>query len=114
MMSEADRDARYEVLKAELAHQRELMKLREEALKLQASEYERRLSDLNHEAAKLTNMQNSYWPREVAEKYVDSQAKAMDALNGRIGAVEKSLWRISGALAIIYIVIQFLQRFKIF
>ena len=114
MTSEAERDVKYEVLSVELKHVRELMKLKEDALKLQASEYERRLDTLNHEAEHLRLIQSSYWPREVAEKYVDGQARVIDNMNGRIGSLEKSLWRASGGLCIIYIVIQFLQRFKLF
>ena len=107
MTSQQERDSEIEVLKIELGHIRELMALRDKAMELQAKEYERRLAMLNHEADQLKSMQINYMPREVAEKNYES-------LNARVGAVEKSLWRISGALAIVYIVIQFLQKYKVF
>jgi hypothetical protein len=44
----------------------------EKALELQAREYERRLDDLNHEAERLTNMQNNYVHQEVYEQYKES------------------------------------------
>lgn len=39
----------------------------ERALKLQSSEYERRLTDLNHKAEQLKDMQMTYLPRETYE-----------------------------------------------
>lgn len=40
----------------------------QKALELQAAEYERRLSSLNHEADQLKAMQEKYIPREVYDK----------------------------------------------
>lgn len=74
--------AELQALKAELAGIKELLltkllaqeKLTEErflasnqALKIQASEYERRLRDLNGEAGRLRAMQSTYLPREIYE-----------------------------------------------
>jgi FtsZ-binding cell division protein ZapB len=96
-----------ELLALEIKHLRELLQVKEEALKLQATEYERRLASLNHEAEQLKSMQNTYIPREVFDRTVES-------MTGRIGAVEKSLWRISGALTIAWVIVQFLQKYKFF
>ena len=52
-------------------HLKELLEVKlesaEKALTLQAKEYERRLADLNGEAARLMEMQSKYLPRETYE-----------------------------------------------
>lgn len=57
------------VLQLEIDHLREVMDLKfensEKALRLQASEYERHLSNLNNEAKQLKEMQATYLPREL-------------------------------------------------
>lgn len=50
------------------------------ALKLQATEYERRLSLLNGEAERLKSMQISYLPREIWEQSLKEQQKEIGIL----------------------------------
>lgn len=48
------------------------------ALKLQAKEYERRLTALNGEADRLHKMQEQYIPREVFDRTVESMNQKFD------------------------------------
>jgi phage regulator Rha-like protein len=52
----------------------------DKALELQAKEYERRLSDLNHEAEQLKSMQSTYMPRELYENNHEVIRKQIDEL----------------------------------
>jgi len=61
------------------AHQKD-MASGEEARRLQAIEYERRLSSLNGEAGKLHQMQATYVPREVFENASNEVAKRLKIL----------------------------------
>lgn len=63
---------------------------RDKALKVQASEYERRLDDLNHAHAEAQRVLNTYLPREIHEKsqtefrlWQTSVDKEMDQNRGR-------------------------------
>lgn len=49
----------------------EKFKSTDEALKLQAKEYERRLEALNHEAVQLKDMQTTYVSRELFDRTMD-------------------------------------------
>lgn len=59
----------------------EKFKSRDNQLKLQAKEYERRLEALNHEAEQLKNMQATYTSREVFDRVVDELRKDIKLLN---------------------------------
>ena len=52
-----------------------------QALKLQAKEYERRLHDLNGEAARLRGIQQEYIPREVYDAKVKELEQNIELLN---------------------------------
>lgn len=56
------------------------LKAMEKALELQAKEYERRLSDLNGEASRLRDMQETYIPREVFNTTVKDMEKRIEIL----------------------------------
>ena len=45
----------------------------DKALQLQAKEYERRLNDLNGEAGRLREMQQTYIPREIFDRSLQQQ-----------------------------------------
>jgi hypothetical protein len=62
-----------------------------EALKLQHTEFLRRLHDLNGEAERLRTIQANYWPREAAESYVKEQATAQQALLRRVDETREAL-----------------------
>lgn len=51
------------------------------ALKLQAKEYARRLTDLNGEADRLHKMQEQYVPREVFDRVIDDIRKELRILS---------------------------------
>lgn len=53
----------------------------EKALKLQAKEYARRLTDLNGEADRLHKMQEQYVPREVFDRVIDDIRKELKILS---------------------------------
>lgn len=57
------------VAKSDLDHYKEVISLKfaesEKALQIQATEYERRLEVLNHEAAQLKDMQSTYVSRDL-------------------------------------------------
>ena len=110
MTSDDQRDGRLELLAQDVAHLREMINAREllqvKALELAASETKVHLQALNHEAEQLKEMQTKYLPREV----YDTNHKDLDK---RVAAVEKSLWRLGGALTGAYVLIQLLQRYKI-
>lgn len=63
-------------------------KARENELKLQAKEYERRLEGLNHEAERLKDMQKTYITRELFDRTMDlvgqRNEKEVNALRERI------------------------------
>ena len=64
-----------------LLHKQDIKNL-EKARRLQATEYERRLRDLNGEASRLREMQASYLPRETwenAKKDYDEKLSALAA-----------------------------------
>ena len=70
------------------AHRREHRALRRE-LKRQAREYERRLSDLNHEAARIASRDAFFLPREVYEngqREVESRAETLAKRTEEIAA----------------------------
>lgn len=77
----------------------------EKALLLQAAEYERRLTDLNHAHAQAKDALATYIPREVFERYsresVEWQRKAelrMADLEQRIKATEMGLVNLPGGM----------------
>lgn len=59
----------------------EKFKALQKALKLQAKEYERRLTALNGEADRLHKMQEQYVPREVFDRVVDELRKELRVLS---------------------------------
>jgi hypothetical protein len=65
-------------------HLKEIMEMKfaatQIALDLQAKEYERRLADLNNEAARLHQMQTTYLPREIYEAHHRELENKIDAL----------------------------------
>ncbi len=82
----------------EIAHLREISELRfrldDKARELQASEYNRRLEGLNHEAAQLKSMQERYIPRDTYGAEVGNLVKetgimrvSFANLTGRIFAI---------------------------
>ena len=52
----------------------------DKALKLQAKEYHRRLSELNGEASRLREMQSTYIPREVFDQTVKDLKERIEVL----------------------------------
>lgn len=78
------------MLRAELEAERTLGAERrrhyKDALELQATEYERRLSALNHEAEQLRRMQATYLPREVYEAEARELRTRAETL--KLGATE--------------------------
>lgn len=54
------------------------------ALKLQAKEYKRRLTGLNHEAEQLKNMQQTYIPRELFDRTVDGIHQKLDRIENEL------------------------------
>ena len=109
-MTEADRALlRYaiptnEMLELEVQHIREVLKLKEDAVKLQAAEYHRRLDDLNHEAERLKSMQGTYLPRELYE----SRHREIDI---RLTTVERNVWLATGGLAALFATWKLLEHF---
>lgn len=93
-----------------------LEKVRAEALRLQAKEYKRRLSDLNGEAERLRNIQATYIPREVFENSLKTvsdktEAAAHSLADKQQELVDKTIapmhtWqtKLQGKIAIIVIV----------
>lgn len=80
-------------------------KSQERALELQAREYERRLSDLNHAHAEATRVLGTYLPRELYERahteVVDWQAKAdirFVEVESRVKSVELGLVNLPGGI----------------
>lgn len=69
-------------LDKQIVELRTLLKAAEEAKRLQADEYERRLDILNHAHEEARSVLGTYIPREIYEK-------AMDAMLFRIGALEQ-------------------------
>lgn len=59
----------------------EKFRARDNQLKLQAKEYERRLEMLNHEADQLKEMQSRYTPREVFDRTVDEIRKEIKGIS---------------------------------
>jgi hypothetical protein len=75
----------------------------ERNLEKQALEYERRLGTLNHEAARLQSMQETYLPRAVYE----AQYKG---ILEKIEETQKFIWLASGALLAIEFGLRFLGK----
>lgn len=74
----------------------------QDALKIQAREYERRLETLNHEAQQLKDMQAKYLPREVYEaNYKET--------NTKIEALQKYIWIGVGGLLVIELVLKYIK-----
>lgn len=59
----------------------EKLRALQKALKLQAKEYARRLTDLNGEAGRLHKMQEQYIPREVFDRVIDDIRKELRILS---------------------------------
>ena len=105
------------VLAKELEHIREILSLKEDALKLQAREYERRLDALNNEAVRLdknnaekVSVQTwEYGHRELNVK-LDSK---FDIFNTRLVTVERNIWMATGGLATVWIVFKILEHFAV-
>ena len=76
------------------AHNRE-HKLLHRAHRLQAREYERRLSELNHAHAQAKVKEAEYVTRDKFEDYVkradDARTTAFDRMGERLGTMEKAL-----------------------
>ncbi len=98
-----------ELLKREMAL---LFDSKELALKVQTKELERRLYDLNGEAARLKSMQISYLPREKFEDYVirvDSDINELKAFKSQIkGTLTGISIMVSLITAIIVTLVQYL------
>jgi len=92
-----------EVQRVEITHLRELMNRSEAALALQAKEYERRLSSLNHEAEQLKAMQATYMPREVADS-------SFNELRARMTSVERNMWKAIGGLIAAWALFRYLVK----
>lgn len=71
----------------------------ETALKLQATEYERRLQILNHEADQLKKMQATYLPRESWEETIRGLVSSRDQLIGRKDAITVVISIVTAGLA---------------
>jgi DNA repair exonuclease SbcCD ATPase subunit len=86
------------------------------SLKLQAQEYERRLSSLNHEAQQLKDMQAKYTPRETWEtnhKTLENDIKKLfESKNILEGKATQSSVYIGWGLAIIAILVSFYKSFR--
>ena len=93
-----------EMLELEVQHIREVLKLKEDAVKLQAAEYHRRLDDLNHEAERLKSMQGTYLPRELYE----SRHREIDI---RLSLVERNVWLATGGITVLFSGLQMLLHF---
>jgi len=86
--------------KIEIAVLKEKFISNDRSLTLQAKEYERRLNDLNGEANRIKNMQETFLPREV-------YTSRYDLLNTKIEALEKLVYVGLG----LFIAIEFILRF---
>lgn len=71
----------------------ERFRARDEALHLQAKEYERRLDALNGEAERLRQIQASYIPREVFDRTIqDMRANIEILVSAKLKAEGKGQW----------------------
>lgn len=88
----------------------------ERALQLQATEYKRRLKELNGEAGRLRTMQANYIPREVYEKDMENIKKDVEALTAaRLKSEGKGQWIqiVPWALTIISLIFMYLNYIKL-
>ena len=104
-----------EMLSLEILHLREVLALKETALELQAKEYDRRLSSLNHEAEQLKAMQSTYLPREMYESRHRELDAKIDNRNGmlseRLSLVERNVWLATGGITVLFSGLQLLLHF---
>ena len=121
-----------ERLAAERALREQAVAYIDKALQLQASEYERRLDDLNHAHAQAVEAQAKTVPREMFDQYVketaareqaliaaqsDKSATQVEAINARVdelvqwrSGIEGRLIGISAVIGIVVIVVNILIR----
>lgn len=88
----------------------------EKALQLQATEYKRRLKELNGEAGRLRSMQTNYIPREVFEKEVEILKRDIEILTAsKLKAEGKGQWIqiVPWVLTIISLILMYLNYTKL-
>ena len=92
-----------ERLASERALREQATRYIEDALRLQAAEYERRLDDLNHSHALAIEAQARTVPREMFEQYVKENAARVElafaGLQDRLNSMEQLADRREGALS---------------
>lgn len=88
----------------------------EKALQLQATEYKRRLKELNGEAGRLRSMQTNYIPREVFEKEVEILKRDIEILTAsKLKSEGKGQWIqiVPWVLTIISLILMYLNYTKL-
>jgi hypothetical protein len=92
---------------------REMIRGRDERLKIQAAEYERRLEALNHENERIMEILKQSMPREVFEKEIQGiNARIQvntDYMNGEKGRMRLERF-IPWAIAIAALVISYIKK----
>jgi len=93
-------DERFESLRREL-------QLKDQALKLQALEYERRLDGLNHEAARILESQQKSISVEKFDGVISQFHSKFSSTDDKIGELSKRVYYIAGGLVVFEAIFRF-------
>ena len=98
-----------------VSHERELREqyaeALETALRLQATEYERRLDGLNNEYARAKDVQHTYLPREVYEDFIERNNTIQTGIWKRLDEAKGASTRTVFLLGVAFSVLTLLMKF---
>jgi len=106
----SDYDKRIPILERKVAVIKEKIKSAYRSLKLQATEYKRRLRELNHEARRIESMKDTFVNKDTHIKEHEKLELEIKNVQKSIKELQRFVWVVTGGLAVVQIIIYILFR----